>query len=205
MDTGDQPGPSKRTGPSDEDVANLQEKAARALKSLKSFKEEIAREHRQNFATYAYSSDKGKRPRFGKAPAAKRYKHTNTPWTHHFVCLASCDKCKPPTSGWEREMLIEAGLGEKKIYFSNIDCSAEEYRDKLIDAFPKLREAGGFEMMRCSANARVLEHIAPSALQSPRSTHDRVGRSKVYIRPIQKDLDITPVETASTLTNTVRT
>jgi hypothetical protein len=47
------------------DVANLQEKAARALKSLKSFKEEIAREHRQNFATYAYSSDKGKRPRFG--------------------------------------------------------------------------------------------------------------------------------------------
>jgi hypothetical protein len=102
-------------------------------------------------------------------------------------------------------MLVEAGLGEKKIYFSNIDCSAEEYYDKLIDAFPKLREAGGFEMMRCSANARVLEHIASSALQSPRSTHDHVGRSKVYIRPIQKDLDITPVETASTLTNTVRT
>ena len=91
-------------------------------------------------------------------------------------------------------MLLEAGLGERKISFPDMDCGPEEYCQKLYQTFPKLREAGGFEMMRCYSNSRLLELIAPSALQSPRATHDRVGRSKVYIRPIQKDLDMSPVD-----------
>lgn len=102
-------------------------------------------------------------------------------------------------------MLLEAGLGEKKVSFANIDCAPEEYCEKLFLTFPKLREAGGFEMMRCCSNTRVLETIAPSALQSPCATPERIGRSKVYIRPIQKDLDTTPVvDSGSSMTNTVR-
>ncbi len=102
-------------------------------------------------------------------------------------------------------MLIEAGLGEKRITFQNVDCSTEEYRQQLLDEFPKLLDAGGFEMMRCSSNRRLLECLAPSAFQSPRATQDRVGPSKVYLRPIQKDLDVNALDEGSSMTDTART
>ena len=92
------------------------------------------------------------------------------------------------------QVLLEAGLGEKKISFPDIDCNAEAFRDKLLEEFPKLKGGGGFELMRCGANSRVLEPIVSAALKSPRATQERVGRSKVYIRPIQADLDTAPVE-----------
>ena len=94
---------------------------------------------------------------------------------------------KVPSTGFEREVLLDAGLGEK-IRFPDMDCSAEEYREQVLEAFPKLTEAGGYEMMRCIPNSHVLEPFT-SALQSPRATHERVGRSRVHLRPIQKGLD----------------
>ena len=57
--------------------------------------------------------------------------------------------------------------------------------------------------MRLSANSRVLKPLASAALQSPHAAHERVGRSKVYIRPIQADLDITPVTTGLLEADTV--
>lgn len=91
--------------------------------------------------------------------------------------------------------MLKAGLGEKKVSFANIDCNAEEFREKLLEEFPKLKEGGGFDLLRCNANSRVLEPIASVALQSPRATQECVGRSKVYIHPIQADLDMTAVKT----------
>ena len=185
------------------EAADLQEKAVKALKSLQNIKKEIAHEHRHNFASY--SNKKGKRPRLecSSAHAPKRNK-THTSWTHCFTCLANCNQLKVPTAGWEREMLLDAGLAEKKIFFPIIDCCADEYRKTLCDAFPKILESGGFELMRCCPNSRNLECCAPSALQSPRATQERVGRSKVYIRPIQKDLDVTPIDVECSATNTIR-
>ena len=46
--------------------------------------------------------------------------------------------------------------------------------------------------MRCGAHSRVLEPMASAALLSPR---ERIGRSKVYIRPIQADLVMTAIKT----------
>ena len=86
----------------DADVSTLQEKAAKALRSLKSFKEDISCEQQRNFGSYEYSC-KGKRPQFhGGAPATKRVKSTKTSWTHQFVCLADHCKMKPPAAAWER-------------------------------------------------------------------------------------------------------
>ena len=44
-----------------------------------------------------------------------------------------------------------------------MDCSAEEYRDQILEVFPK------------QVAMRVLETIAASAHQSPHVTHERVG------------------------------
>ena len=76
-------------------------------------------------------------------------------------------------------MLLEAGLGEQKVTFNDIECSSEEYKEILVDYFPKLSESGGYELMRCCPNSRQLECISSNALQSPKATQERVGRSKV--------------------------
>ena len=46
------------------------------------------------------------------------------PWTHHFVCLASCDQTTIPTMTWQKDQLLSAGLGEKKITFDDVSCNA---------------------------------------------------------------------------------
>ena len=48
---------------------------------------------------------------------SKRSKVVQKPWTHHFVCLAFCDQKTIPTTAKEKEILISAGLGEKKVHF----------------------------------------------------------------------------------------
>ena len=57
-------------------------------------------------------------------------------------------------------------------------------------------------MMRYISN-QTLEHIGPNALVSPHATHERVGCSRVYLRPIQEDLDLSPTEEGTANTNTV--
>lgn len=141
-------------------MLNLQKKAANALRALKSFKQDVKSEHKKNFSPYPFFSKKGKRPKFSGTPVSKRSKAR----THQFVCLADCNGMKVPSTGFEREVLLDAGLGEKKITIPYMDCSAEEYRDQVLEAFPKLTEAGGYEIMCCIPNSRVLEPIAASAL-----------------------------------------
>ena len=97
------------------DILTLQERASRALKSLQSFKKEVDQEHRYNFGAYVTTTGcKGKRPLFERQPAAKRSKQAY--WTHNFVCLANSNQTKPPTAGWERELLLEAGLREEDFF-----------------------------------------------------------------------------------------
>ena len=171
-------------------VVTLQQRVANALKDVKSIR--ASEEHRRSFN---FSSGKGKNPKFGKPPPVKRSKKCiSTPWTHQFVCIADNEQIKPPTTYLERTSLLEAGLGEKKVSFPNIDCSYEEYRQLLLQEYPKLSQSGGYELMRCCSNSRSLEPIPSVSLMSPRATQNYIGRSKVYIRPVQRSLDMSPVE-----------
>ena len=47
----------------------------------------------------------------------------------------------------ERATLQMAGLGEKKIVLDG-DCDAQAIYGELLLQFPKLKEAGGFELLR---------------------------------------------------------
>ena len=49
-----------------------------------------------------------------------------------------------------------AGLGEKKIFVPDVECSAKEFNDIIIKAFPKLENAGGFEFLKCAPSIRKL-------------------------------------------------
>ena len=69
-----------------------------------------------------------------------------------------------------------------------------EFHGKLIESFPKLEFCGGFELMRCIPQTRQLELIKSPVCHSPRLLRSYMGAAKVYIRPIQENIDIEMME-----------
>ncbi len=69
---------------------------------------------------------------------------------------------------------------------------------ELTEAFPKLKEAGGFEFLRVSDRSRTLEIIPlPPEGYTVSYLKDVVQQAKLYVRPIQKNLSLELVGTAS--------
>ena len=89
-------------------------------------------------------------------------------------------------------MLVEAGLGEKKVTFQDINCTQKQFQEALTSAFLKLSGCGGFELLRCLPNSKDLETMSPSFAHSPRLLKNVIGNGRVFIRPIQKDLNVFP-------------
>ena len=112
------------------------------------------------------------------------------------MCLSDTAQVRVPTSQSAKIILEEAGLGEKKITVPG-DCSSEHFRELLLETYPKLAVGGGFELLRCLANSRDLEVIPMRIATNPHLLKRRVGNGRIYIRPIQRDLDLTSCETAS--------
>ena len=83
-----------------------------------------------------------------------------------------------------------AGLGEKKIVVPDISCSADGFKEVLVGAFPKLEGCGGFELLRCIPNSKELEPFSIAVSQSPKMLKSVLGAGRVYIRPIQKSLQL---------------
>ena len=69
---------------------------------------------------------------------------------HKFVCLASTDQSRIPTTDVDKELLYQAGLGEKEIFFEQLDIDAVEFREILYQTFPKLKCGGGFQCLKCT-------------------------------------------------------
>ena len=70
----------------------------------------------------------------------------------------------------------------------------QEFREIICDTYPKLKDCGGFEMLRCLSNSRELQIITGKLAQSPKVLKTVIGTGRLYLRPIQKDLDISAVE-----------
>lgn len=94
-----------------------------------------------------------------------------------------------PTSQSQKIELEEAGLGEKVVSI-NLDCSAEGFNQAVLEAYPKLKCSGGYELLRCRPQSRDLILIGPRIANNPKLLKRQVGNGKVYVRPIQRDLDL---------------
>ena len=114
-------------------------------------------------------------------------------WKHRFVCLAYRDQVKIPTTDTDKDDLLKAGLGEKLIEFDDLDMDANGFREVILDAYPQLKNAGGFTFFKCAVNSRALEPLSQIVLSSPRMLKDRVGTARTYIRPVQRDMDLSAV------------
>ena len=115
-------------------------------------------------------------------------------WKHKFVCLAYKDQSRVPTSDIDKEELYLADLGEKEVEFRTLDASADEFKEILLNTFPRLREGSGYQLLKCMPNSRRLEVLSSVVYSSPGALKQRVGTSRTYIRPIQRDLDLEPCE-----------
>lgn len=134
----------------------------------------------------------GRKRGAGSKPAITSKKAKRAAWKHEFVCLAYCQQKKVPTTECERDELFEAKLGKKEIEFSTLEMDANAFREVLYEAYPKLRDGGGFQLCRCIPNSWELEPLSRHVLSSPRLLKERVGQARTYIVPLQRDLDVTP-------------
>ena len=114
-------------------------------------------------------------------------------WRHKFVCLAYRDQERIPTTDVDKEELYQAGLGEKELSFDTLDMPQEDFRELLFESFPRLRDGGGFQLLKGMPNSRSTEVLSVAVHASPSMLKQRVGSSKTYIRPLQRDLDLTPI------------
>ena len=88
----------------------------------------------------------------------KKKKSKSDTWMAKFVCLANKDQTSVPLSDTDKIDLIEAGLGEKKIQI-DLNYATMQFQSKILNEFPKLEDAGGFELLRCIPITKKLESI----------------------------------------------
>lgn len=124
-------------------------------------------------------------------------------WTHTFYCLSECRQSVIPCSNYERDVLLEAGLGEKRVFIPDVDASGEEFRSVLYEAFPKLKDAGGYSFGKCKANSKHIEPLSSYCLTSPKVLRSRVGNARTYIIPMQRNLSLSAVLTETDVKSNV--
>ena len=142
----------------------------------------IAKEQKELFGHRA----KGVRATKGKKPRP-------VPWTKQFVCLAYCDQSRVPLADEELDELYHAGLGVKKITIPDLnEITNTRFRKIIVENFPPLANAGGFEFLRCIPNTKQLEPYSELAQSNPKVLQERSQKGKLYIRPVQHDLIFLP-------------
>ena len=79
------------------------------------------------------------------------------------------------------------GLGSKKLSLM-VYGDSDDTHVMILEAFPQLREAGGYEILRAS-QSRMLEVVpAPTEGYTTAYLKDIFGQAKIYLRPIQRDI-----------------
>lgn len=117
-------------------------------------------------------------------------------WTHEFFCLARKGQNRVPSRA-EKFELQAGSLGRRKICFHS-KAKFTEFCQKLEEEFPKLKSAGGFVLLRTGqqgSNGCLVTITPPSSGYSVAFLRDcsGLGQATAYIRPLQRDLDTTPV------------
>jgi hypothetical protein len=101
--------------------------------------------------------------------------------------LANVDDTVVPS---DYSLLAANGLGKAKIELFE-SSNAIEIHEAILSTFPKLKEAGGYELLRTHANTKSLSVIfSPPEGYTGYYLKSVLGQAKCFIRPIQADLKI---------------
>ena len=131
-------------------------------------------------------------------------------WAGQFMCLSDCH-AKKITTPAEKQVLQKAVLGLKKIKFSAEDdqvavCNqlTRTVESDETASYLQLKKCGGFELLRCIPNCKVLEPI--EVVMSAENLKVAAGQGKISIRPVQRSLSVFPLksETSSFSTSVLK-
>ncbi len=133
------------------------------------------------------------RPQSIIQPAPLRRQAPQPPrWAHNFFCLAEPHAVSVPTSAQYKQWLMTAGLGEKRLQMS-LTSTSSQVHDVIVQTFPQLSTCGGYELLKCIPNSRTLHPITvPSAGFTPDILKAEVGQGRIYLRPLQRKIPLTP-------------
>ena len=112
-------------------------------------------------------------------------------WTHTFVSLGRMSDNEVPSTAYKSQ-LSGASLGEKKITFEK-KSSCGYFHEKLLESYPKLKEGGGYKLMRTKfRSTSKLEILQPKGNggHNVLDLKEMVSSAKIYVRPLQKDLSL---------------
>jgi hypothetical protein len=125
-----------------------------------------------------------------KGPKSKKKKLSL--WVHDFVCLSRTSDNKAPSS-LEVGELLRAGLGRKQLSFPD-DGDSSEVHSEIMAAFPKLKEGGGYELLRLNdaggQRRELLLIQSPSEGYTVSFLREVLRQAKVYVRPVQRNLSL---------------
>lgn len=96
--------------------------------------------------------------------------------------------------------MLNAGLGDASIQF-RMDATRLERHQEIVSKFPKLLETG-YELLLYKRGEDVGFYNIPSP-HTPQCIRDAAGNGKIYIQPLQKDLDESAVGEAAVLSEVV--
>ena len=130
-----------------------------------------------------------KRPKkVGYTPLA----YVRETWTHDFYVLSNQKQSLTPNKQ-EQHCLMKAGLGRKKLVCPSKKASHSEFCQFLEEKFPKLKDGGGFELLRCGGGGGgqrplVVVPPGPAGYCIP-YLKEFFSQAVVYVRPLQANLD----------------
>ena len=107
--------------------------------------------------------------------------------------MAFKGQCRVPGT-LDKGELYHSGLGLRTIAFAE-NGDSEQFHAEVLNTFPKLKDAGGYILMRTTEEkSRDLVPIpAPPSGYSVEYLRNMVIHAKIYISPLQKDLPLDTV------------
>ena len=138
-----------------------------------------------------------------QSPSASKRRKRNTfffkreTWTHEFFCLADKDQMVVPSRSLKVQ-LQEAGLGRKKVCL-NGRADATEVKTTLEESYPKLKEGGGFEILRGPSPSELTLIPPPPSGYTVKFLRNSagLGQAIAFVRPLQCNLNWEPIKPVS--------
>ena len=127
-----------------------------------------------------------------RSQISKEEQRRNYQRGHTHLCLSDKSQVEVP-DGDERAALQLSSLGEKRISLL-AHSDMQDIYDELLFQFPKLKEAGGYELLRLpEGGGKMLQVIAsPESGYTVEYLHAVVHHAKIFIRPMQNNLSSEP-------------
>ena len=133
-------------------MTNQPNRNTRETRARDEFRQLFASYNSQNASTSRSVSSRRTASSSRANPTKKRKTVKNI--SIHFFCLANTTQQLVPNNE-EKQQLLVAGLGEKKITLSG-EAAASDVMVELKVSFPKLSESGGYEFMYAKPSSREL-------------------------------------------------